>query len=178
MKKPLQATRIRKRFSSVPTSWRVRFRKATVRSTMPELFSESIVHLILYFAILAILTGVGIYVASRFRANSIQQEQSDQNGGEQLNYFRDLKLRGKLTEEEFRIIKKQLSAQIVETEKRNRHKTIDSSLFKSVELDSDAILARARALAALQNNQITQDDQDTQIVGTEIDNSSDETVVG
>lgn len=81
---------------------------------MPEIFSESIVHLLLAFVVLAILIGASIYVVGLFRADSLQQDQKTED---HLDYFRDLKLRGKLSDEEFRIIKKQLSVKIVEEQK-------------------------------------------------------------
>lgn len=148
---------------------------------MPEIFSETIVQLILYFAVLAILTGIAFYISGRVRANSLQQEQSEQKVEEQLKYFRDLNFEGKLSNEEFRIIKKQLSAQIIEAE-RMRRRDPDRPDFQpdlqEMKIDRHAIIANAKALAAKQQDEFAVNNEDTQIIGKNEFESDQDTVVG
>lgn len=143
---------------------------------MPEIFSETIVQLILYFAILAILTGIAIYITGRIRANSLQKEQSEQKVEEQLKYFRDLNFEGKLSDAEFRIIKKQLSAQIIEVE-RNRRRDRNQPDFQEMKIDRYAMIAQAKALAAQQESGFTESGEDTLIVGKDEYESDQDTVV-
>ena len=80
---------------------------------MPELFSNNVFSLIANLMILAVIIIVALYVLFRFRSCSVQQEQSEISPAEYLNYFQELKTEGKLSDEEFRLIKKRISAGIV-----------------------------------------------------------------
>ncbi|MDR0608488.1 MAG: hypothetical protein LBG58_00070 [Planctomycetaceae bacterium] len=95
---------------------------------MPTVFSGEIIQLVIYFAIFAILTAVAIYVAGLLREKSIQKEL---NAEDHLNNFRELKSQGKLSESEFRIIKKQLAFQIVDEEKSKTQKLFDPAVLVS-----------------------------------------------
>lgn len=132
---------------------------------MPEIFSESIVQLIIYFAVLAIITGVAIYVSGLFRANSLQNEPATE---EHLDYFRELNLEGKLSKEEFRIIKKQLSMKIVEEEKNKTGKVLQED-----SIDPAVLLARLResGIVFMENR------DDTQRAGGGSDGNTDDTAV-
>lgn len=139
---------------------------------MPVIFSEAIVQLIVLFAVLAILTGVAIYVAGLFRFNSLQQEPKTT---EHLDYFRELKSEGKLSESEFRIIKKQLSSRIVEEEKQATRK--NGPVFKEPSADSTVLLNRGkRPDGAPWDDAASSNREDTRLAGGGDDGDSDETV--
>ena len=76
---------------------------------MPIIFSGAVVHVIVAVIVLTILTGAGIYVLHLLYVNSLQNEQPTD---EHLDYFRELNLKGKLTDSEFRIIKEQISNRV------------------------------------------------------------------
>ena len=106
---------------------------------VPILFSESILLLVLYFAILMILIGIAVFATQSLRANSLQKEPTTE---EHLNYFRDLNSEGKLSEEEFRIIKRQLSSQIVSEEKGGMRRT--TFAYQEPYVSPAATLSRGR----------------------------------
>ncbi len=87
---------------------------------MPTLFSPSIFVLIAACMGVAVLTAVGFYALRAIRVHSIQREPKTED---HLDYFRELNSQGKLTEREFRIIKKQLSSQIADAAKEEREKS-------------------------------------------------------
>ncbi|MDR2114984.1 MAG: hypothetical protein LBP87_01235 [Planctomycetaceae bacterium] len=89
---------------------------------MPKVFSVEIIQLVIFFAILAILIAVAIYVVRLLHEKSVQKEL---NTEDILNNFRELKSQGKLSESEFRIIKKRLAAQIVNEEKNKTQNPVD-----------------------------------------------------
>ncbi|GHT17906.1 hypothetical protein FACS1894189_4730 [Planctomycetales bacterium] len=76
----------------------------------PDLI-ETVLWLVLYCVILVILTSASFYVLRLIRADSLKQEPSPQ---EYLNYFQKLRAEGKLTDEEYRIIKRILSEKILD----------------------------------------------------------------
>lgn len=90
--------------------------------TMPKVFSTEIIQLVIFFTILAILIAVAIYIVRLLHEKSVQKEL---NTEDHLNNFRELKSQGKLSESEFRIIKKQLAVQIVNEEKNKTRNLID-----------------------------------------------------
>ncbi|MDR0335666.1 MAG: hypothetical protein LBI18_01100 [Planctomycetaceae bacterium] len=89
---------------------------------MPIVFSGEIIQLVIYFTILAIIIAVTIYVVGLLHEKSVQKEL---NTEDLLNNFRELKSQGKLSDSEFRIIKKQLAFQIVDEEKNKTQNQID-----------------------------------------------------
>jgi uncharacterized membrane protein len=72
--------------------------------------------LILWSAVLVVLTVVGVYLAGRLRAKPVQRELP---ASELLTKFRELHRRGVLSDAEFRTIKTTLTAQLQE-ELRNK----------------------------------------------------------
>jgi hypothetical protein len=85
---------------------------------VPELFSNSIFLLIANLAILAVMITVTLFILSRFRSYSVQKEQSELSLEKHLDYFQELKTQGKLSAEEYRLIKKRLSVRIAEGQRR------------------------------------------------------------
>ena len=104
---------------------------------MPLVFSPSIFQLILSCTVIAILTAVAFYVLRAIRAHSIQREQKTED---HLDYFRELNSQGKLTEREFRIIKRQLSSQIVDAIKEEQMRALPP-VFRPEVKDAVALLA-------------------------------------
>jgi len=137
---------------------------------MPVLFSESIIHLAISFAVLAILIGVAIHVTGLLRADSLQQEPKTQD---HLDYFRELNFRGKLSETEYRIIKKQLSTQIVEEEKDDTKKS--KSIFKDIPDGAEVLLAR-RADSSSPSSSLEGDD--TKLIRGGETSTADDTAAG
>ena len=70
-------------------------------------------------AALAILVAIGIYVAEKIRAKTLQQEPS---ASELLTKFREMHSRGVLSDEEFRTIKTTLTERL-QTELRDKDET-------------------------------------------------------
>jgi hypothetical protein len=132
---------------------------------MPTVFSGEIIQLVIYFAILAILTAIAIYVVGLLHEKSIQKEL---NAEDHLNNFRELKSQGKLSESEFRIIKKQLAFQIVDEEKSKTQKSFDPAVLvsKGVEKaqDNDFVV-------------FSENNEETQIAGYYDGEGNDDTVV-
>ena len=104
---------------------------------MPTLFSPAIIHLVFACTGIAILTAVAFYVLRAIREHPIQREQKTEK---HLEYFRELYSQGKLTEREFRIIKRQLSSQIVDAIKEEQIKA-SPPIFRSEVRDAVALLA-------------------------------------
>jgi uncharacterized membrane protein len=71
-----------------------------------ELFENPIAQLILWIAVGAVLVAIGIYVLSKIRDDSIQSELS---ANEMLSFLRESHAEGKLSDQEFRTLKTQLS---------------------------------------------------------------------
>jgi hypothetical protein len=71
---------------------------------------ETILWLVLYCVILVVLMSTSFYVLRLIRADSLKQEPSP---GDYLNYFQELRSEGKLTDEEYRIIRRVLSEKIL-----------------------------------------------------------------
>ena len=136
---------------------------------MPELFTNSIVQLMIGFVILTVMILVAAYVLGLLHPKSLQQEQLT---GEQLDYFRDLVSQGKLSPEEFRKIKKRLSREIVlEWEDRNK------TTLGNVEISTETAALLAKQLHTGLRN--PEDSEDTRIAGFHDERgSSDDTVVG
>ena len=65
--------------------------------------------LVVWLAVLAILTAIACYVIGKIRAESVQQEPG---ASELLSKFRELHSRGNLDETEFRTIKTTLAARL------------------------------------------------------------------
>ncbi len=132
---------------------------------MPNLFSTEVLHLIGYFALLAVFIAIAVYVILLFRAGPLQSEQDTE---EHLDYFRELKSQGKLSDAEFRIIKRQLSSQIVfEENERKREEP-----WRTDRIDAAALLARAGALPS----DFSEDQEETKISGNHPDSAADDTV--
>lgn len=140
---------------------------------MPTLFSESIIHLVVYFAILAVLISIAVYVLLSLRAGPLKQEPQTE---EQLDYFRELNSQGKLSDAEFRIIKRQLSSQIVFEEKEKQRE----EPWRTDRIDPAILLAKGRqnGAAGTVPPDFSEDQEETKIFGHDEDNSSDDTVVG
>lgn len=77
---------------------------------MPVLFTATVFQLVLCFAVLAVMIAVAIYVLGLFRVHSLQNEPT---ADELLNNLEELKTQGKLSDEEYRNIKKKLSEHIL-----------------------------------------------------------------
>jgi uncharacterized protein YfkK (UPF0435 family) len=135
---------------------------------MPTVFSGEIIQLVIYFTILAVLTAVAIYVVGVLHEKSIQKELDAED---LLNNFRELKSQGKLSESEFRIIKKQLAFQIVDEEKSKTQKQFDPVVLVS------------KGVEKTQNNDPNDSDvfsentEETQIAGYYDDKGNDDTVI-
>ena len=85
---------------------------------MPTFFSPNVVsHLVIAFTVIAILTAVAFYALRAIREHSLQRESKTED---HLKYFRELNSQGKLTDREFRIIKRQLSSQIADAVKEEQ----------------------------------------------------------
>ena len=104
---------------------------------MPTLFSPTVFHLIFASTVIAILTTAAFYVLRAIREHPIQREPKTE---EHLDYFRELNSQGKLTDREFRIIKKQLSSQIADAVKEEQLKA-SPPVFRSEVKDAVALLA-------------------------------------
>ncbi|MDR2755576.1 MAG: hypothetical protein LBC20_07690 [Planctomycetaceae bacterium] len=134
---------------------------------MPKVFSVEIIQLVIFFTILAILIAVAIYVVRLLHEKSVQKEL---NTEELLNNFRELKSQGKLSESEFRIIKKQLASQIVQEEKNKSQNLIDP------------VVLIAQKNTKTQNNDLDDfsnflsNNEDTQIAGYCDNEGNDNTV--
>jgi len=107
---------------------------------MPTLFSPNIFLLIFSITVIAILTAVAFYVLRAIREHSIQREPKTED---HLDYFRELSSQGKLTDREFRIIKRQLSSQIADAVKEEQLKA-SPPVFRPEIKDAVALLARQR----------------------------------
>jgi hypothetical protein len=135
---------------------------------MPTVFSGEIIQLVIYFTILTILTVIAIYVVGSLHEKSIQKELDPED---HLKNFRELKSQGKLSESEFRIIKKQLAFQIVDEEKGKTRKQFDPFVLVSKGMEKD------------QNNDTDDSDafsgntEETQIAGYYDGKGSDDTVL-
>ncbi|MDR1140785.1 MAG: hypothetical protein LBL62_03765 [Planctomycetaceae bacterium] len=129
---------------------------------MPIVFSVEIIQLVIYFTILAIVIAVAIYVVGLLHEKSVQKEL---NAEDHLNNFRELKSQGKLSESEFRIIKKQLAFQIVDEEK---NKTQNSA---------DPVVLLAKKIAKTQNNDPV-DFSDYPNFSDDADNSEETQIAG
>ncbi len=75
--------------------------------------------LVVGVAALAILVAIGIYLAGKIRAKTVQQEPS---ASELLTKFREMHGRGVLSDEEFRTIKTTLTERL-QTELKDEDKT-------------------------------------------------------
>ena len=104
---------------------------------MPTLFSPTIFQLIVSSTVIAILTTVAFYVLRAIREHSIQREPQAED---HLDYFRELSSQGKLTDREFRIIKRQLSSQIADAVKEEQLKA-SPPVFRPEIKDAVALLA-------------------------------------
>ncbi|MDR2761068.1 MAG: hypothetical protein LBB88_00520 [Planctomycetaceae bacterium] len=83
---------------------------------------EPIIQILIYIVILMIGTLVSLYLLGLFRANSLQHEHNVDNT---LNYFQELKDKGKLSDAEFRIIKERFKELIkTKDEKKPNAKTL------------------------------------------------------
>ncbi|MDR1963111.1 MAG: hypothetical protein LBQ50_04985 [Planctomycetaceae bacterium] len=132
---------------------------------MPILFSIEIIQLVIYFAVLAIITATAIYVVGLLHEKSVQKEL---NTEDHLNNFRELKSQGKLSDVEFRIIKKQLAFQIVEEEKNKTQKPFDPAVLFS------------KGMGKIQNNDpvvFSENSDETQIAGQCNSAENDDTVL-
>jgi hypothetical protein len=126
---------------------------------MMILFYSTVIQLIIYFAVLAVIIAIAVYTAGLFRTESVQKELTTE---EHLNNFRELNSEGKLSEEEFRMIKKQLAFQIVDKEKEKIQKTFDAmtllsrGIGKPVNHDNyDSIFSDGTAEKAIENSDDT-----------------------
>ena len=72
--------------------------------------------LAVWVAVLVVLVAVSVYLVSRFRDETIQQEPT---ASELLSKFRKLHSRGELSDQEFRTIKTMLATQLQEELKDN-----------------------------------------------------------
>ena len=106
---------------------------------MPTLFSPTIFLLIFSCTGMAILTAVAFYVLRAIRAHPIQREAKTED---HLDSFRKLHSQGKLSDREFRIIKRQLSSQIADAVKEEQIKS--SPVFRPEVKDAVALLAGLR----------------------------------
>ncbi len=77
---------------------------------MPFFTFSPIIHITLGFAVVGIITATGFYVLSRIRASSLQKEPPPV---EFLQKFREMNSEGGLDDDEFRIIKRQLSEKVI-----------------------------------------------------------------
>ena len=76
---------------------------------MPELFSDRLFQAALWFASILIVCALGILVVRRWRGGA----KDDQPGAsELLTKFRELHVRGSLSEDEYRTIKTKLATQV------------------------------------------------------------------
>jgi hypothetical protein len=98
---------------------------------------STIFQLILSCTGIAILTAIAFYVLRAIREHSIQREPKTED---HLDYFRELNSQGKLTEREFRIIKRQLSSRIADAAKEEREKA-SPPVFRPEIKDAIALLA-------------------------------------
>ncbi|MDR1485597.1 MAG: hypothetical protein LBT09_12340 [Planctomycetaceae bacterium] len=79
---------------------------------MLAIFFDPIIQLTIYIVIFMLGTLAAIYVLGLFRTNSLQQ---DHDVDKELNYFRELRDKGNLSDVEFRIIKERFSEIITES---------------------------------------------------------------
>ena len=107
---------------------------------MPTLFSPSIFQLVFACTGIAVLTAVAFYVLRSIREHPIQREPKAED---HLDYFRELHSQGKLTEREFRIIKRRLSCRIVDDIKEEQAKA-SPPIFRSEIKDAVILLAGQR----------------------------------
>ncbi|MDR2171029.1 MAG: hypothetical protein LBP59_12875 [Planctomycetaceae bacterium] len=82
---------------------------------------DLIIQIVIYVLILMIITLVAFYLLGIFRDNSLQQ---DQDVDKELNYFRELREAGKLSDVEFRIIKGRFSEIISEGVNRDANQNV------------------------------------------------------
>ena len=104
---------------------------------MPTLFSPTLFQLIFSCAGIAIFTAVAFYVLRVIRVHPIQRESET---ADHLDYFQELHSQGKLSDREFRIIKRQLSSQIVDAIKEEQLKA-SPLVFRPEVKDAVALLA-------------------------------------
>jgi uncharacterized membrane protein len=76
---------------------------------MPELFSNRLLQAALWFASILILCAFGILVVRRWRGGAANDQQ---DASELLTKFRELHLRGGLSDDEYRTIKTKLATRI------------------------------------------------------------------
>jgi uncharacterized membrane protein len=146
-------------------------RQFTQNKTMPIVFSGEIIQLVIYFTILAVIIAAAIYVVGLLHEKSVQKEL---NAEDHLNNFRELESQGKLSESEFRIIKKQLAFQIVDEEKNKTQNPVDP-----------VVLIAKKTTVKTQNNDpvdfsdypnLSENNEETQIAGYCEGEGNDETV--
>ena len=134
---------------------------------MPILFSDTIVQLVIGFTILTIMILAAIYILGFLRSKPLQQERTT---SEQLDYFWELKSEGKLSPEEYRKIKKRLSAHLVdEWEKRNQ-----KSVPETPTNEPTVLWARQYGIDPVD----PENSEDTQIAGRSETGDNGDTVVG
>ena len=76
---------------------------------MDRLLETALEKLVIWGALLGMAIAVAIYVVSKIRAESVQQEPT---ASDLMSNFRELHSRGDLSDEEFRTIKTKLAAQL------------------------------------------------------------------
>jgi hypothetical protein len=76
---------------------------------MPEFFSDPLLRAALWFAVILALLALGAAIVRRWRGGSADDRPSS---SELLTKFRDLRVRGTLSEDEYRTIKTKLATQL------------------------------------------------------------------
>jgi uncharacterized membrane protein len=86
---------------------------------MPEFFSEPLLRAALWFAAIFVLLALAVAIVRRWRGGSADDQPSS---SELLTKFRELHVRGTLSEDEYRTIKTKLATQL-EAKLSNSDKT-------------------------------------------------------
>jgi uncharacterized membrane protein len=76
---------------------------------MPEFFSEPLLRAALWFAAIFVLLALAVAIVRRWRGGSADDQPSS---SELLTKFRELHVRGTLSEDEYRTIKTKLATQL------------------------------------------------------------------
>ncbi|MDR1923981.1 MAG: hypothetical protein LBQ66_06370 [Planctomycetaceae bacterium] len=105
---------------------------------MPNIFTYTVVCILISFAVLMVISIAAVYVLGLLRDNSLQQERDIKK---ELNYFQELNVEGKLSDVEYRNIKEGFFDRLIEAGKSTKHergKSKDAIDYYSIMLKSPA----------------------------------------
>ena len=132
---------------------------------VPIVFTETIIPLIIASTAIAVMTATAFYVLRLLRERSLQQEPNAKN---HLDYFEELKREGNITVEEYRHIKKRLSAQIIKELQAKSQSEQSDSWEQSEELA--ALIAQGSVLRDVEHVEGGVSPDDTARFGKDDDN--------